>query len=463
MSTQRESHTATLLANGKVLIAGGDQLNRPSLDVVDFATTELYDPAAGTFTTAGNMNRARSAHTSTMLPNGQVLIAGGSASGRSLASAELYDPITGSFSLTGDMTTPRAFHTATLLGNGRVLITGGFDGNKVPAATAELYDPSSGVFTRTGDMTSGRAAHTATLLTNGTVLIEGKNQNGVDSADIYDPDTGAFRSTGEETEPAGYAYSSAAALLGSGKVLLTLTYDSLWSDQAKLYDPMAAAFVAAANMSHERYDGQTATVLPDGNVLIVGTHDYDQSSATADLYDPVTGTFHLTGDTDPGREGHTATLLPDGTVLLTGGGHFVRGNSGSSSGFEFVTLDSALVYHPAISTPSPVLFSLTGDGPGQGAIWHNATGLPASGENPAVAGEVLAMYTTNLIDGARIPPQVAVGGRLSEILFFGNALGYPGVSQVNFRMPAAIAPGPAVPVRLTYLARPSNEVTIGVK
>jgi hypothetical protein len=97
-------------------------------------------------------------------------------------------------------------------------------------------------------------------------------------------------------------------------------------------------------MSLFRYSGQTATLLRDGTVLIVGTHDYDKSGPTADIYDPVTGTFHLTGDTDPGREWHTATLLLDGTVMITGGVHFVLD--------RVATLANALVYHPALLAPS---------------------------------------------------------------------------------------------------------------
>jgi uncharacterized protein (TIGR03437 family) len=113
--------------------------------------------------------------------------------------------------------------------------------------------------------------------------------------------------------------------------------------------------------------------------------------------------------------------------------------------------------------PAPALFSLTADGRGQGAIWHASTGQIASTNDPAAAGEVLSMYTTHLAEGSVIPPQVAIGSRLAEILFFGDAPGYPGYYQVNFRMPAGVAPGPAVPVRLTYLTRPSNEVTIGAR
>jgi uncharacterized protein (TIGR03437 family) len=113
--------------------------------------------------------------------------------------------------------------------------------------------------------------------------------------------------------------------------------------------------------------------------------------------------------------------------------------------------------------PAPALFSVSGDGRGLGAIWHAGTGQIASPSSPAVAGEVLSMYTTSLADGSVIPPQVVIGGRLAEVLFFGAAPGYPGYYQVNFRVPVRVAPGAAVPVRLTYLGRSSNDVSIGVQ
>ncbi len=155
------------------------------------------------------------------------------------------------------------------------------------------------------------------------------------------------------------------------------------------------------------------------------------------------------------RSQHTATLLLDGTVLIAGG----CTNSRTDCGI----LSSAELYHPRVPTPAPVLFSLSGDGEGQGAIWHAESGLLASPANPAYAGDVLALYTTNLFDNGATPPQLAVGGLLAKILFFGKAPGYPGFNQVNFALPDKAMPGAAVSVRLTYLGRPSNQVTIGVQ
>ena len=150
------------------------------------------------------------------------------------------------------------------------------------------------------------------------------------------------------------------------------------------------------------------------------------------------------------EEGHTATLLADGTVLLTGGW--------ICCGFSVA---NAEIYLPVVSTSSPVLYSLPGGT--QGAIWDANTGRLASATSPAIAGEALSMYTTSLFEGGVIPPQVAVGGKLADILYFGDAPGYPGYFQVNFRVPSGVAPGSAVPVRLSYIGRPSNAVTIGVQ
>ena len=213
MTAARWSHTATLLPNGMVLVAGGD----------GFGSAELYSPATGAFTATGSMSSARQSHTATLLPNGLVLIAGGDG----FDSAELYDPNAGTFAATGSMTAARQSHTAMLLPNGRVLVVGGLNyahdtmnSTPPPFVSPELYDPAAGTFSATGNVTVARRQnHTATLLHNGMVLIAGGNgdDGGLASGDVYDPATGEFSATGSMSTARAW---HTATLLRNGHVLI---------------------------------------------------------------------------------------------------------------------------------------------------------------------------------------------------------------------------------------------------
>ena len=190
MLTTHLGHTATLLPNGEVLVAGGHIFGGR-------ANAELYDPATRVWTAAGRFTPHREDHTVTLLPNGQVLVAGGSNGFNTLASAELYDPATGLWTKTGRMVNARLVHTAALLPNGKVLVAGGSNGS-VSLASAELYDPATGRWTMTGSMATARTEHTGTLLSNGKVLVAG-GSNGtaaLATAELYDPATGGWTGTG---------------------------------------------------------------------------------------------------------------------------------------------------------------------------------------------------------------------------------------------------------------------------
>lgn len=304
MEALRASHTASLLLDGRVLIAGGITLAVDGDDCATLHSTELFDPASGTFSPSGDMMDFRFGHTATTLKNGKVLIAGGvevfedpdnGCESFTDASAELYDPATGNFTPTGNMDTSRWDATATLLPDGKVLIAGGFTdggfGSVLSLATAEIYDPTSGTFALTGRMSNPRAEHTATLLPNGKVLIAGGvnddpslPQEVFASAELYDPTTGTFTTSAQTAAMSVPRLGHAATLLSSGKVLIAGGDNSNGVlSSAELFDPVKAVFSPTVRMMAKRF-GHTATLLQNGLVLITGGAGSGNVLASAELY-----------------------------------------------------------------------------------------------------------------------------------------------------------------------------------
>jgi hypothetical protein len=343
LTAPREYMTATLLADGKVLLAGG---RRQASAILNSA--ELYDPASGTSTAAAApMTAARYLHTATLLADGKVLLAGGSggASGPILNTAELYDPIAGTFTATGfSMTSARQYHTATLLLDGMVLIAGGGRASAGQVvSSAELYDPTTGMFMATNaPMTAAREYHTATRLPDGKVLIAGgfNGSSNLNTAELYDPVSRTFTAT--STPMTSIREYHTATRLPDGRVLLAGGYNgSETSKTAELYDPASGTFSAIAGIMTSPRELHVAT-LSNGKVLITGGYSGQGFLKIAELYDPATGTF--TATTDPmtsNRYVHTATLLPGGKVLIAGG----------SNG---TALNTTEVYDPGpVPTPAP--------------------------------------------------------------------------------------------------------------
>src|SRR5438128_467272 len=155
----RAYHTANLLNDGRVLLAGGYLDSSPWVT----NTAEFYDPVSNSWTATGNLNVARYFHAAALLPNGKALVAGGQTLGANdIISAELYDPATGVWALSGNMSVPRSFFSALLLPNGKVLVAGGIS-NSFATAIAELYDSASGTWSATGTLNQGRARGHLTL------------------------------------------------------------------------------------------------------------------------------------------------------------------------------------------------------------------------------------------------------------------------------------------------------------
>ncbi|MBN9685841.1 MULTISPECIES: Kelch repeat-containing protein [unclassified Corallococcus] len=322
MATPRFSHTATLLPNGKVLVAGGD-----GGDDTPLVTAELYDPASGTWSATGSMTAPRLGHTATLLPDGKVLVVGRGDTTNVGPFAEVYDPSSGTWAATGPMTSHRYYgHTATLLPNGKVLVTGGYDFDSGALATAELYDPSSDTWSAAASMLSTRYEHTATLLPDGRVLVAGGDTPLPTMAELYDPSSNTWSETGSLLLP---AYTHTATLLLNGQVLVVGPFREV----TEVYDPASGTWLLTEPMA-EGHDGHTATLLPDGRVLVAGG-----LTATAEVFGPPSGTWSPISATLEPRLGQSVSLLPDGQVLIAGGV--------SPSG---VPLATAEVYDPTWNT-----------------------------------------------------------------------------------------------------------------
>jgi N-acetylneuraminic acid mutarotase len=353
MSSPRYAHTATLLSDGKVLVVGG---NGPQSAITEttLASSELYDPVSGAWTVTGSLKVARHAQTATLLHNGTVLIAGGddfaNGGGSTFASAEIYDPAAGSWTPTASLASARTEHTATLLPNGTVLVAGGSVFNTIVGplspsvlASAEIYDPVARTWTPTGSLATARASHTATLLPNGTVFVAGGSNTSsvVSSAEIYDPAAGTWTPTGSLSTVRAL---HTATLLPNGTVLVAggLDKQGLSLSSSEIYDPGAGSWRTTGRLYVSRYT-HTATLLPSGTVLVVAGDSSGASGGisgmtpTAEIYNPVSGTWTSTGSLGSGRDGHTATLLPNGTALIAGGRQY-------GGKFEVILGDAVIYY-----------------------------------------------------------------------------------------------------------------------
>jgi Galactose oxidase, central domain len=313
LNTPRTAHTATLLASGQVLVVGGEDSGNNFL-----TSAELYNPVTGKWAATGSTATRRMDHTATLLPNGEVLVSGGYLGVDPhyqpiyTATAELYDPSSGTWKATGSMTVPRAWHGATLLPNGQVLVAGGTNAT----TSAELYDPSKGTWTTTGSLPNFHL-FALMLLQDGRALAVDESDSSYTPGQLYD------RSTGQWTATTNMYYSHSGvstALLPNGDALVYGNKFSCYA--AEFYNPSANTWSRTLGQCGNAISFGPLALLGTGKVLIAGgTVKYSGKSFptdNCDLYDPSTNRWTATGSLMQSVR-HSATRLLNGQVLAVGG------------------------------------------------------------------------------------------------------------------------------------------------
>ena len=315
LRTARAAHTATVLPTGEVLVAGGMTDGGGSL-----ASAELYDPLRNTVESLPAMGERRIDHTATLLRDGRVLVAGGY-NGEYLASLEIFDPATRRFQRAGSLTEGRSGHTATLLTDGHVLFVGGVGRGWTFLASAEVYDPATGRSEPVGSLGVPRESHTATLLMDGRVLIVGghagrrQNMDVYASAEVFSPRSRRFESAGTLATP---RHKHDAIRLADGRVLViggADRTDRTYYATTEVYDPRTGIFDRGPSMANQRYKiAGTSVLLPDGNVLVTS------GARTAELLDITSRDFRdVPGRLPAAYRFAAAAPLRGGDVLITGG------------------------------------------------------------------------------------------------------------------------------------------------
>jgi N-acetylneuraminic acid mutarotase len=434
------------------------------------------DSRGDTFVPTGSLADARLGHCAVMLPNGKVMVAAGSDGSVPISTAELFNPATGVWSITGSLANARLGCTAVLLSSGKVLVAGGQDDNYQALSSCELYNPSTGIWAATGNLNIARIGE-ALALKNGKVLVAGgldSNFDVLSGAELYDPMSGKWSNTGSLNTPR----AGVMVLLSNGKVLVAggitdALVNGAYTASAEIYDPSSGKWTVTGNMTTPR-NGHTLIVLQSGKVLAVGGVAFNfygmpYGLSSAELYDPATGTWTSTGGLNAGRAGHTATLLSNGNVLVAGGG----------DGTTF--LDSAELYDPAKGTWTTTSTMNDARNAQSATLLQNGNVLLAGGygsDRSAIASAELyessapppnsnSTLTVQLIGPGTVSPnyngQTLINGKIytmtAKPLKGCQFTGWSGsASSASSKLPFTMAPGLSFAASFSDVTRPVDAI-----
>jgi hypothetical protein len=393
MNTPRYNATGIRLLDGRVLVTGG---TGPS-------SGEIYDPATGTWTLTSPMVQPQSGAVVVLLNDGRVLLYGGTGPSGVTNLAQVFDPTTGLWTATGSMNQCRQSFTGALLANGQAIAVGGYCSGYL--SSAELYNPSTGTWSLTGSLPGPVANASATALPNGKVLVAGGTTGfAVSTAELFDPNSGTWTVTGSLNQARSWTLStlSGTILLNSGQVLAVGGDGGSgcggFVSSAELYDPIAGTWAFTGSLS-TTLDQHRLTLLSDGRVLASGGVASDCSTypSMAEIYDPSSGAWSATGSLNQPRAQHAAASLLDGRVLVAGGI------------FGSTVLNSAEVFSVPCSASTSIAQNFNGTAiPGYSFIWFNSNfklsnGTPVNGTTVQFAGGTVSFTANNVNYSVAVP------------------------------------------------------------
>lgn len=340
----RGDFTATVLDDGRVLVAGG---HGPAPTV----GAELYNPATGTFAATGAPVTRRDDHVAVKLQNGNVLIAGGEQTGvwSTISSSELYNPVTGTFSTTGVMVSARREFSAERLADGRVIAIGGWNGGSGRYRTSEFYNPASGTWSRGPNMSALRSGLKTSTLTNGKILVTGGYTGSayLSSTELFDPTSNAFSAGGTMASPRRYHAQAALGYSGQAIVSGGMTGTSTTTTSVEVYNAVSNTFMPAGTLSQERMK-HVGVAFTGGTVLFAGgqTHTVTCTNGTdtSDAFSPATSP-----STSMAFARSNFAAVPLGNKVLVMGGYDGAVYRTEAEIFDPSTLPTSSVLHDSAS------------------------------------------------------------------------------------------------------------------